>query len=417
MYLDHTSKSELQTSVMMDKKEIGAWDYLLALYQRRKLLALNFVIVAAITTIIVFLLPKWYQATAVVMPPKKDLGMLGLSSALANLPVGGFDFLKGSDEAMTYMAILKSRTVREAVINKFDLIRIYEEDDIEKTLKAFDENFDLTLEREGTITISVLDQSPQRAADIANAFAEFLDSVNVELNIQKARNNRVFIEKRFNQNKEDMRRAEEEMRAFQEQYGAIALPVQTEAAIKGAAALVAEIMATEVELGVKQKSLTPTHIQVIETKNKLIELNKKLNEMKYGNTAAHSKTNGASRSDQIFIPFTEVPEIGLEFARRYREVEVQKTLYQFLIQQYEQAKIQEAKDVPTIQILDRAVPPIHKTKPKRILTIVLAGVSATLLLVISIFMLERFRMIQEENPQRYQMFSFSDRHRKSPTRS
>ncbi len=417
MYLDHTSKPELQTPVMMDKKEISAWDYLLALYQRRKLLTINFVAVAAVTAIIVFLLPKWYQATAVVMPPKKELGMMGLSSALANLPVGGFDLLKGSDEAMTYMAILKSRTVREAVINKYDLVRVYEEDDIEKTLKAFEDNIDLTLEREGTITISILDKSPGRAAGIANAFAEFLDSVNVELNIQKARNNRIFIEKRFNQNKEDMRRAEEEMRAFQEHYGAIALPVQTEAAIKGAATLVAEIMATEVELGVKQKSLTPTHIQVIETKNKLIELNKKLNEMKYGSPAAHNAANGAAKSDQIFIPFTAVPEIGLEFARRFREVEVQKTLYQFLIQQYEQAKIQEAKDVPTIQILDRAVPPIHKTKPKRVLTILLAGISATLLLVIFIFMVERFRVLYEEDPQRYRMFSFLARHRQSPSLS
>lgn len=415
MYLDHTSKSELQSSIMVNKTELVVWDYWLALYQRRKLLALNFIAVAAITTIIVFLLPKWYQATAVVMPPKKDLGILGVSSALANLPIGGLDLLKGSEEAMTYMAILKSRTVREAVINKFGLIQVYDEDDVEKTLKAFDDNIDLTLEREGTITISVLDKSPERAAGIANAFAEFLDSMNVELNIQKARNNRMFIEKRFNQNKEDMRQAEEEMRAFQEKFGAIALPVQTEAAIKGAAALVAEIMATEVELGVKQKSLTPTHIQVIETKNKLIELNKKLNEMKYGSTSAHGATNGAAKSDQIFIPFTEVPEIGLEFARRYREVEVQKTLYQFLIQQYEQAKIQEAKDVPTIQILDRAVPPIHKTKPKRILTILLAGVSATLLLVIFIFMVDRFRALYEENPQRYEMFSFLARRRQSPS--
>ncbi|MEK7728300.1 MAG: GNVR domain-containing protein, partial [candidate division KSB1 bacterium] len=311
------------------------------------------------------------------------------------------DLLKGSDEAMTYMAILKSRTVREAVIRKYDLINVYEEDDVEKTLKAFDENLDLTLEREGTITISVLDQSPERSAAMANSFAEFLDSVNVELSIQKARNNRIFIEKRFSQNKDDMRRAEDEMRAFQEKHGAIALPVQTEAAIKGAAALMAEIAATEVELGVKQKSLTPTHIQVIETKNKLFELDKKLNEMKYGSPAAH----GATKSDQIFIPFTAVPEIGLEFARRFREVEVQKTLYQFLIQQYEQAKLQEAKDVPTIQILDRAVPPLHKIKPKRMLIVALASISATMILATFLLIAERLRLLQEEEPEKYRRWA------------
>lgn len=407
MYLDHTSKPKLQESDSMDKKETGVLDYLLALYQYRKLLTINFIAVSIVTAVIVFLMPKWYQATAVVMPPKKDLGMMGLSSAIANLPIGGLEFLKGSDEVMTYMAILKSRTVREAVIRKHDLVRVYEEEDIEKTLKAMEDNIDITLEREGTITISVLDKSPERVAAMANSFADYLDSINVELNIQKARNNRIFIEKRFTQNKEDMRRAEEELRAFQEKYGVIALPVQTEAAIKGAASLMAEIMATEVELGVKQKSLTPTHVQVIETQNKLIELNKKLNEMKYGSASAPTATNGNARSDMIFIPFNEVPEVGIEFARRFREVEVQKTLYQFIIQQYEQAKLQEAKDVPTVQILDRAVPPIYQAKPKRILTIALAGISATLILAAFLLVVERLRLLQEEEPEKYRRWALA----------
>jgi uncharacterized protein involved in exopolysaccharide biosynthesis len=260
---------------------------------------------------------------------------------------------------MIYMAILQSRTILETVAQRFDLARVYEIDNPEKLIKALASNVETSIDKEGLITVSVLDKDPQRAADMANAFVHYLDSINVELNIQKARNNRIFLEKRFNQNKEELTQAEEELKAFQEKYGAIALPAQTEAAIRGAAELQATIMATEVDLGVKKKYLTSTHDEVIQTQNKLTELRKKLNEMAYGDVYPSKGTNGNSKTE-IFIPFKDVPQIGLEFARKFRELEVQKTLYQLLIQQYEQAKIQEAKDVSTVQVLDKAIPPLLK---------------------------------------------------------
>jgi uncharacterized protein involved in exopolysaccharide biosynthesis len=384
------------------KKPIGLLDYLLVLAKWRKWLSINFFAVCAIAAIFVSLLPKWYQATATILPPRKEAGLFGLSSLMNNIPFGGFELLKGSDEVMIYLAILKSRTLMEAVAKKLDLAQVYEIDDAEKLLKALAGNVNITVAKEGTISISVLDKDPQRAAAIANAFVHYLDSLSVELSIQKARNNRIFIEKRFNQNKEDLTKAEEELKSFQEKYGAIALPVQTEAAIRSAAELQATITATEVELGVMEKNLTPTHAEVAQTKNKLVELKKKLNEMAYGGGHQPQGANGGSNSAVLFIPFMEVPQIGLEYARRFRALEVQKTLYQLLIQQYEQAKIQEAKDIPTVQVLDAAIPPHFKAKPKRMTTTLLAGLSATLIFVAFIFVLERLRLLREEDPHQYQ---------------
>jgi capsule polysaccharide export protein KpsE/RkpR len=194
------------------------------------------------------------------------------------------------------------------------------------------------IEKEGIISISVIDRDPHRAAAMANALVEYLDSLNVELSIQKARNNRIFIEKRFNQNKSDLTKAEEELKTFEEKYGAIALPAQTEVAIRSAAELQARIITTEVDLGIKEKFLMPTHKDLIQTQNTLTELKKKLEAMRRKNHDPGQNPNNHSNDDPFFIPFTEVPRIGLEYARLYRELEVQKTLYQLLIQPQNQTK-------------------------------------------------------------------------------
>jgi len=233
---------------------------------------------------------------------------------------------------------------------------------------------------------------------MANAFVFYLDSLNTKLNIQKAKNDRIFIEKRFIQNKLDLAKAEMELKQFQEKYGAVSLTEQTEAAIQGAAELQATIFATEVELGVKNQYLTPDHDDIVRTKNKLTELRKKLDEMKFGSIQAK---DGKKRNQELFIPFAEIPEVGLEYARLFREVEVQNKLFVFLIQQYEQAKIMEAKNIPTVQVLDQAVPPIRKAKPKRLFIMLGAGLVSLFLSLAFILLVEQIQRLKEFNDERY----------------
>jgi len=373
-------------------------DYFVVFARQRWLIILNFVVVTILAFVISSLLPKWYRATATILEPKKDTGLMGLSGLAANLPFAGLDLLKGSGEVRTYKAILESRSVMEAIAKKFDLQSWYRAKNMENTIKTLRDKVNVEITEDGPLTVSVLDRKPDQAAAMANAFVFFLDSLNTKLNVQKARNDRLFIEKRFNQNKSELAKAELELKQFQEKYGAVSLPEQTEAAIQGAAELQATIFATEVELGVKNQYLTPDHDDIVRTKNKLTELNKKLDEMKFGSIKAK---DGKDRNQELFIPFAEIPEIGLEYARLFREVEVQNKLFAFLIQQYEQSKIMEAKNIPSVQVLDQAVPPVRKAKPKRLSIMLGAGLVSLLLSLVFILLVENIQRLKGLNDERY----------------
>ena len=385
------------------KQEFGLLDYFIAVLKWRKWLLINFFGVSIIAVIISLMLPKWYLSTTTLMPPQQDTGLLGLSRMLNSIPVGGLglDFLKSGDIGYTYMAILQSRTVLDRLIEDFDLLEIYEfeQNQRDKARKTVAANLDFNLDKEGTITISVFDKDPQRAADMANALVGYLDSLNVILNVEKARNNRQFIENRFTENKLDLKQAEEDLKAFQQTHGAISLSAQAEAAIQGAAELQAQIIAEQVELGVKKRYLSTSHEEVIQTQNKLNELQKQLSDMQYGTRKA--AVNGDGQAVDILPPLAEVPELGLQYARLLRELEVQKTLYELLIQQYELAKIEEAKTIPTVQVLDRAIPPERKAKPKRSLIVIFAALSTTFVMILFILLIERIRLLQAEDPDRH----------------
>lgn len=386
------------------KQEYGILDYLLALLRWRRWLLLNFFGVSVIAAVISLLLPKWYMASTTIMPPQQDTGLLGLSRLVNSVPLGsmGLSLLGGRTEHFTYMAILKSRTVLDRLIDDFGLLKVYEyrENERDKARKAVASNLDFNIDKEGTITVTVLDKDPTRAADMANALIHYLDSLNVLLNVEKARNNRLFIEQRFTQNKQDLRNAEEALKAFQEKYGAISLPQQAEAAITSAAQLQGQIMFEEVELAVKQKYLSPTHEDVVQSRRKVAELRRKLAEMRYGHPGIGA-ANGDGMESDILPPLANVPELGLHYARLLREVEVQKTLFELLIQQYELAKIEEARTVPTVQVLDPAVPPERRYKPKRSLIVIFSALSTTMIFVVFILIIERIRLLAVEDPERY----------------
>ena len=242
------------------EKKVNLIDYLYVFVKWRKLLITNFFIVCVVAIVISLLLPKWYESSAVIMPPKSDFNNLNISALVSKLPFGGLGIPMGSEEVQAFMAILKSRTIKEIVINKFNLIEVYEKKDIERTLEALEDNIEGTLGDEGQILLSVLDQEPKRAAEMANTLLSALDSIYTQLNIQKARNDRIFIEKRFTQNKEDLKTAEEQLKAFQEKYGVIDIPEQIRVAIGSAAEIQTLIYMTEIELGIKQENLASSRL-------------------------------------------------------------------------------------------------------------------------------------------------------------
>jgi capsule polysaccharide export protein KpsE/RkpR len=350
-----------------EAREIREWEHHLhSLWRRRKVIIRNSLIVFVLSAIVALIMPKTYRSTAVIMPPapQQDLGLL--SSLMNNLPLPGFSIGQSELESQTFLAILGSRTVMEDVIGKFDLIEFYDVKNVEKAVEQLRGHSYFDIEDEGTITISVDistgwlsgkeqdDRIKQFVRDVTNYFVADLDSVNKRLKTEQARFQRLFIEKRYKENIEDLRIAEDSLQAFQEANKMIALPEQTEAAIKAGAVVKAQILDAEVRLGILENFFSPTYPEIGRVKSEIAELESRLREMEAG-----------SDEGKLFPGFRKVPDLAIQLLRLQREVEVQNTIYTFLTQQYEEAKIQEAKDTPTLQVLDQASRPEKKHAPRR----------------------------------------------------
>ncbi len=369
-------------------------DILLATKRRLKSLFLVFFITAVFSIIVSLLLPKWYWATATIMPPQATSHLNTISSLVSNLGVGGVELFGGaSGESLTYIAILQSKTVFNKIIKKFNLIKVYNVDNLEEARRRLQNNAEIKIDDEGTISISILERNPQLAANIANAFCAYLDTVHIKLNVEKARNNRIFLERRLNQENKILNNAEEKLKEFQEKYNAVELTEQTKAEIGIIADLQAKIYETQIELRIKEKSLSPKHPELIKLRLQLKEMKDKLDQL-----ARNSQLS--DRSD-LFIPMAKLPDLGLQYARLLRDVKVHDKISLFLMQQYEQAKFEEAKKVSSIQILDVATPPIKKAKPKRAVFVGIITLSISFFYWLILLLYERFEKLKSIDPNQY----------------
>lgn len=363
----------------------------------RKFISRFVIGVTVATTIVVLLMPKWYKSTASVFPAEKTdiLGALeGVSSlAKAFSPAKALTSLTGNPETDRYLAILKSGTVLSAVINKFDLVKVYDITSYpnEKTTKELLSNVAFEVEDEGNLTISVLDKDPQRAADIANFFVEMLNKTNTELQVQNARGNRQFIEERYSKNMIDLAAAEDSLRGFQQRYGIIAMPEQTEASIKAAAEITGQLALKEVEMGVLRRTQGPDNPSVLNAQIEIEELQRKISQMNNGTQTVEGEM-------KVFVPFNKVPQLASEYIRRYRDVEIQYKILQFITPLYEQAKVEERRQTPSVVVLDRAAPAERKAKPKVSLYALLAFVISLILSFLIVSVLELFHKLTKRDP-------------------
>jgi tyrosine-protein kinase Etk/Wzc len=375
-------------------------DFISILTKYRRFLVWFILSVTIITTIIAFVSPKWYKSTASVFPAEQtDLfsGMDGISSLVKTFAPGKkLGSLTGPSETDRYIAILKSGTVLGEVIKKFDLTKVYDITSYqnEKSAKELLSNVEFVVQDEGNLTISVYDKSPQRSADMANYFVELLNKTNSELHVQNARGNREFIEQRYNQNLSDINRSEESLKAFQKKYGVIAMPEQVEASIKAGAEIYGKLTAKEVELNIMRRTLSEESPLLQSTNIEVQEFKKKINEMNSGTPSIDGQV-------KILIPFKQAPELGAEYLRLYRDLEIQYKILQFITPMYEQAKVEERRNTPSVVVLDHAGVPERKAKPKVSLYALLAFVVSTLISFFIVFMKEAFERIEKTNPVKY----------------
>ncbi|MEO8398346.1 MAG: hypothetical protein ABI550_00885 [Ignavibacteriaceae bacterium] len=371
-------------------------DYIYVLYKWKKFLFINLFIIVAIATLIAFLIPKQYKATATVMiPPENSLGLGGLAGLVSGkssaASLGSKLLGIGNTSEDMLLGILNSRTTLTNVINNFHLIRYYDIDDnnMDKAIKAFKGDVSFGSNEYGMVDIIVINKDPKKSAQIANYLVTILDSINIKFNIEQASNNRRFIEKRYFQNLDDLKKAEDSLYRFQKRYGIVAVPEQLEVSVKAAAEIEAQLAKKEVEAYfIKQQfgENSPHYKGVISEYNLLRD---KVLELK--NSSKMSSTSN------ILFPFKEMPDISIKYLRYYRELETQQTILEVVLPLYEQAKVEEQKSIPTIMVLDEAVPPQLKDSPKKTFIILLFFFGGLFLMIPIILAGEKITYVSSSN--------------------
>ena len=365
-------------------EEATLFDYWRVIYARRRAIIAFCTVVVLATLGVSFVLPKIFESTATLLPQLESNNGFGLGALLASGGAGtaaqslGIS-LPGAPATPTdlFLAMLKSRIMADDVIRQFNLMDRFEKKTMHETRLALEEATRIAVTKEKVIKITVEDKDPQLASDMANFYVSNLDRLNQTLTVSKARENRKFIGQRVAETQGALIKVENAMKEFQTQNRTVGIEAQSKAMIEATAMIQAQIMAQEVQLQVLGSYLSPGNPEVARVESSISELRKQLQIMESGK-AGKDRLPG----DRLRPAITSVPGLALEYGRLARDLKIQETLYALLISQFEQAKLTEARDTPTVQVLDPAIPAEKKSRPKIALNLLIAGV---LSLLISIF--------------------------------
>lgn len=351
----------------MDQREVDIKALSVTIWKWKLKIILFVFVVTTISIGISLLLPKWYKAQAVVLSPvSSDTAISPMTNILGNLGLGSV--MGGDGNIFRYLAILKSRTLRGAVINKFDLIEHYKSKNEELALKKFDKYLFFEVGDENQVVISIIDKDQDLVADITNYIIYCLDSLNIELSVSNARNNRIFMEKRVNSIMDSLEYVSQNLADFMKSKGILSLQDQVTMGVEQAAFLKSKIILKEVELEVAMKSFRSSHPTVNLLKFELQSLESKYKDF-----------TGNKKGISLVPNFSEVPDLQLKLMKLQRQAEYYTRLIEYLGPMYEQQKFEEAKNIPTLQILDSAIRPELKTKPKRATIVILVFLLSTII--------------------------------------
>ncbi len=377
-----------------EDNEISLLDLLIVLAKRKGTIARITFGLALIALIVSLFLPKSYTATTIVLPPQQSsslssalmsqLGGLGSLGALAGSSMG----LKNPNDM--YVAMFKSRTVEDAMVQRFNLMKEYHQKYLSTARKVFEDHAKVESgTKDNLITISVEDRDPKRAADMANAYVDEYRHLSQHLAIGEAAQRRLFFEQQLEQAKDNLANAEEALKETQQKTGMIQLDSQARALIESAASLRAQIVAKEVQLQAIKSYATDQNAELVQTQKQLDALRAQLAQLG-GDTEEGSG---------LIVPKGKVPQVGLEYIRKYRDVKYYETIFELLARQYELAKLDEAREGALIQVVDPAVVPDRKSFPKRGLITIISAFAGLIIGVFVALMQEGLSRLKEDPEQ------------------
>jgi tyrosine-protein kinase Etk/Wzc len=337
-----------------------------------------------LAVIVAFLLPSFYTATAKILIPQNTQSsasaLLAQVNPFAASMLGG---LKTSGEV--YVAMLKSRTVADNIINSFELQKLYGKRTLSDTRTVLGDRTTVDSGKESVITISVEDRDPNRAAELANAYVSELYKMNQTLAVTEASQRRLFYEQQLRTAKDNLANAEVALRKTQESTGLIQLDEQAKAIIHSAATLKGQIAAKEVELQRMRLFATDQNADLLATQQELVGLKRQL--------ALVEERTRSGRGD-IQIATANVPEAGLEYVRKLRDAKYYETLFEALAKQYEAAKLDESKSASIIQVIDRAIAPDKRSFPPRAIVVLVGSIIGFILSVLVVIGYEVFARLR-----------------------
>lgn len=321
-----------------------------------------------VSVLVALLIPARYQAVTRLMPPdaqsSSGLGLLAAMTSRAG--AGGLgalasDMLGMKSSGALFVGILGSETVKDRLIDQFQLRKIYHDSKIEDARKDLEEHTGLSEDRKsGIISIAVTDHDPKRAAAMAQSYVIELDRLVAQVSTSSARRERIFLEERLQKVKSGLDTAAQSFSEFASKNSAIDIPAQAKAMVEAAATLQGQLIAVQAELSGLQQIYTNNNVRVRAVQARVNELQRKLNEI------GSAGTQGGSPSENSLYPsIRKLPLLGVTYADLYRQTKVQETVFELLTEQYELAKVQEAKEIPAVKVLDAAVVPTKKSFPPR----------------------------------------------------
>ena len=343
------------------------------LWAHRKLLGRVALCSMIASALLALLIPVRYESTARLMPPDNQSGSgLALAAAAMSGAVGGGlsgianDILGVKNTSDIFVGVLGSRTVQDKLIQQFDLKKLYSVRDMDSARKMLTQRTGISVDRKSQIIlITVTDASPQRAAAIAGAYVDELNRLVSDLSTSSARRERIFLESRLQTVNQDLEAAEKNFSQFASKNSTLDIKEQGKAMVEAAATLQGRLIAAESELQGLKQIYADNNVRVRSVRARIDELKNQLN--KLGGKGESMTEVSSQPSDSLYPSIRKLPLLGVEYANLYRNTKIQEAVLEALTKEYEMAKVQEAKEIPTVKILDAPNIPDRKSFPPRTL--------------------------------------------------
>lgn len=357
----------------------------------------------ALAIVMALLTPNRYTSTERIMPPddQSASGLETMAAALSSGPGGmgaiADQFLELKNSSDVFLGILQSRTTQDKIINQFGLRSLYGDKRIEDARNDLTARTSIEVDRKSLIiTIAVTDRDPHRAALVAQAYSDSLNDLLTQLNTSGARRERTFLEERLRQVQADLENAEQEFSQFASRNTAVDIKEQEKAMVDSAATIQGELVATQAELEGLRQIYTDDNVRIRSLSARLSELKQQLQRLSGpGNGDA-----SPSGTDSPYPSIRQLPVLGVTYADLYRQTVIDESIFETLTKEYELAKVQEAKEIPTVKILDPPDVPEEKSYPPRSLVVFTGAVLAVLAASAWVIVRDRWNETDSGDPRK-----------------